>query len=717
MQLKKYLLRTFLDYSTQQLWAMMQGRMIVRYDDGTEEEVSFKDIVYSSYAWEFHRRYRKTPLLPKHLARNVLGKNRMGPSTHLKLLGNAINATHDTYIMDRTQTHVQLDDGEVISVDDFKDRLSELEYRTTNQLYNYAVTGLEEYVVGIDMVHMFEVMTHPRVLQANNALPYKYDEIKAKYRDRNRLMREGQKIINEAHDVVSDTLHNDPSLDNNPLAQAVRSGLVNESQTLQCVSARGYLTDIDSDLFTHPILRGYGHGLRLIHDSGIESRSASKSLLFTKDPLREAEYFSRRLQLVSFNVQNLHHGDCGSEDYMYVTMRDKEVVDDKVKRKSDLKTYQGMFYMDDDGQLRSIKEGDKHLIGRQLKLRTIMHCHHEDPVGACSTCVGELATFVPKGSNLGHAACVTLASKSSQNVMSVKHNDGNSDVDSIILGPEYRHLFKVSADGNAYMLDPSLKDKKPKIVIPGDKAYNLSDIYLPKRVNELPISRVTQLEAVSIETHWGEGDTPPMREIVPVAIGNRLASFTHAMLDHIKRKGANAWTVDAKGFYVIDLEGWDYQDAIMSLPMKHFNMSDHSKELADMLESTVKELELRDKHVSPEAFLQEFHDLVNQKLDVNFAVNAIVVYASMIVSAENNNYSLPKPWTDSGLGVKDITMRMRSLSAEMAHENHHSVLRDPASFIDDNRMPHPFDGLLMPFEMYQHRYGAVPNLEASRQQF
>src|SRR5437763_12760913 len=102
MQLKKYLLRTFLDYTMDQLWNMMQGRMIVRYDDGTEEEVSFKDIVYSSFAWEFHRRYRRTPMLPGHLVKNIVGKKRMGPSTHLKLLGNAINATHDTYVMDRT---------------------------------------------------------------------------------------------------------------------------------------------------------------------------------------------------------------------------------------------------------------------------------------------------------------------------------------------------------------------------------------------------------------------------------------------------------------------------------------------------------------------------------------------------------------------------------------------------------------------------------------
>lgn len=714
MKLKKYLARSLLDFSIDQLWTMLTGRFILRFDNGAEIETNFKDVIHSSYAWEFHRLYRKTPLLPKHLTSVVIGNGRMGSSTHLKALGNAINSAHDAYITDRAQQFVTLDNGETIDVDEFKDRLAELEYRNTNLLYNHSIHNLEAYVVGIDMKQIYEVMSHPTILNTNNALPHLYEEIERKWSDRNYRMKEGQKIIDNAHDVVRKTAHTAPELRNNPLAQVMISGLVNESQTLQVISARGYLTDINSDLFTDPILVGYGHGLRTIHDSGIESRSASKSLLFTKDPLREAEYFSRRLQLVSFNLQNLHHGDCGSTDYIELTIRDTEYAPDgKVKTKSDLDTFQGKIYLAEDGTLKALQKSDKHLIGRQIKMRSVRHCWHEDPVGVCSTCVGELVNYLPKGSNLGHVACVTLASKSSQNVMSIKHNDGNSNVDSIVLSPEFRHLLKVSMDGNSYMLEPSVQKLSPRIIIRSEDAGNLNDIFLPKRVEEMAIGRVTNLTNIAIQVIVEGVPTEPVP--VMVALGNRLASFTHPMLNLIKRNG---WSHNERGHVVIDMEGWDYQDAFLSLPMKHFNMSDHSKELADMLESTVTELEIRDKEVDPTAFMLEFHDVVNQKLDVNFAVNEIVVYASMIVSAENRDYGIPKPWTTAGLGVKDITMRYRSLAAEMAHESHHAVLLSPASYVDTNRMPHPFDGVLMPFEMYQHKYGFAPQtMEPSSQQF
>ncbi len=715
MKIKRYLARTFLNYTTAQLWSLVTGRMVLKFDDGEEKEISFMDLLQSSYGWEYHRRFKNTPLLSKHLASFVIKDGRLGPGTHLKQLGNCINSAHDAYITDRNQRMVTLDNGSQMEIEDFKDALCLMETEATNEIYNDYVTRLGEFAMSVDPVEAFQLMHHPQIEQANNALPYLYKSLEEKIQERQFLMKEGQKLINHAHKVVHDVMWHDPIGKLNPISELVRSGLINESQTLQCLSARGYLTDINSDLFTHPILVGYMHGMRSAHDTLIESRSASKSLIFTKDPLRAAEYFSRRLQLVSFNVQNLHHGDCGSTEYMHVAMRDVQLDGDgKVATKSDLETFEGKLYMDDDGTLKPITPGDKSLLGRMLKLRTVRKCCHPDPVGVCSTCVGEMATFIPRGTNIGHAACVTLASKSSQNVMSVKHNDGNADVESISLSPHYRAFFKISMDGNSYMLEPKIQAVKPKLVIPVAKVNNLSDIFLPKSVEELNIARVTQLTDIALLTYPGGPDQVP--EITPmmVALGNRLASFTHPMLDYIKTHG---WTIDVKGNYVVDLEHWDYQNAIMSLPMKHANMSDHSKELADMLESTVTELRARDKEVNPSAFMLEFHDLVNKKLSVNFAVNEIVVYGAMIVSAEENNYGLPKPWTKEGLGVKDVTMMMRSLSAEMAHESHYQVLYNPASYIHTNRMPHPFDGLLMPFEMYQHRYGLAPKLERNQQAF
>ena len=117
-----------------------------------------------------------------------------------------------------------------------------------------------------------------------------------------------------------------------------------------------------------------------------------------------------------------------------------------------------------------------------------------------------------------------------------------------------------------------------------------------------------------------------------------------------------------------------------------------------MLESSVDKLQERDHIASPDAALVELFDLVNDKLSVNLAVLDVVLYASMIVSAENGNFMLPKPWTDNGLGIMRMSMANRSLSAAMAYEGHREIIVNPDSFVNTNRPNHPMDRILTYFE-------------------
>ena len=132
-------------------------------------------------------------------------------------------------------------------------------------------------------------------------------------------------------------------------------------------------------------------------------------------------------------------------------------------------------------------------------------------------------------------------------------------------------------------------------------------------------------------------------------------------------------------------------------------MSDHSRDIAMMLESRVEELQQRDKGVSPDAFLGDFFDLVNDKLNVNLAVIEVIVYAVMIVSAEDGDYSLPKPWTDCGLGVMKDTIKNRSGAVAMAYEGHREFIVNPTSYTTSNRTDHPMDGILMPAQVFPHQ--------------
>lgn len=653
--MEKILARDLLKQTTQQLWQSLSGRFILVFDDG-ELVTNHKETKYTSYAWDFFRKYPGTPILKKHHLREVLKNTRLSPKTHLKLLGNVVWTIHDTF------PDVDLD------------QIAREVYLKTNEMYNDLSIRLEEYAGSIDILDFIQALDTPAIKDSNNNLEPNPVSIDKNY----------QTILN--------SLATDPVLRDNPLAKAGRSGIVNSGQLLQCLGARGYLTDTDSSQFQVPVLRGYTDGIRLFHDSLIESRSAAKSLLFSKKPLQDAEYFSRRLQLMDQIVKNLHKGDCGSTDYLIWTVRDKEYDENgKEIYSGDLPRIVGKHYLDADGHLKTIGPNDHHLIGKSLKFRNVLSCRHPDPFGICSTCFGALANTVPANSNIGHMCCTSLTQKSSQNVLSVKHLDTTCNVESVQIHPSDRRYLSPGTDGSSYHLEKSLKGKI-KLVISAKEATNITDIREVKNVEDLNIHRVSAMTEIGIII-----DTGKMFEQVSISVGleRRLASMSYALLEHIRQKG---WEIDQVGNYVIDMEGWDRNKSILVLPLRHYNMSDHSRDIAALLESTVKDLKKRDKVVSPVSILNELYELVNSKLEVNLAILEVVIYGIMIVSAEKMDYHLPKPWTESGVGVKTAIMAFRSLSASMAYQAHRSILTNPLSFLVTDRPDHVLDQFLLPEE-------------------
>ena len=661
--MKKILAKSLLAYSTEELWQILTGSFLLEFEDGVIT-TNYKETIYSHYTWNaFHVRYPKTPLLKKHHVSSILNGGKLGSKTHLLLLGSVMWSVHDTYIKEGP-------------VD--RDYLARLVYETTNVMYNDLSHKLEEYVVSIDITDFLEVTEHPDVVDILNTL------------------NPDQHSIDLAYNKLNDLLTDPVKLKNNPIAKATQADLVNKNQVLQCVGPRGFLTDIDSVIFPVPVMRGYVKGLRLFHDSLVESRSAAKSLYFSKDPLQDTEYFSRRLQLLCQIVQNLHHGDCGSKEYLTWKVNPPVIKDGKSVYDGDLKHLLGKFYLDEEtNTLMSIKATDKHLYGKTLQIRSpVAGCAHPDPHGICSVCFGELSYSVPANTNIGHMCATSMTQKSSQSVLSVKHLDGSSIVEGIVLTPDGRLFLGVTSDQNSYLVNPVKRDNGLNIIINSFEASGLTDINLVSDVKELTISRVSEIEYIGFQSDNTEEIITP----VSVSINNRLASLTHGFLDYIKTHG---WVVNEKGNFVVNLKDWDFTKPILTLPQKHFNMSDHSSNIATMIESRVKELTDRLSTSTPSDTLVELFELVNSKLNVNIAVLEVILYAAMVVSPEKNDYRLPKPGTDKCIGVASITIPSRSLSAAMAYEYHRQVIVNPASFFNDNRPSHPMDVFMCPREVIE----------------
>jgi hypothetical protein len=666
--LKRISARYLTTLTTEQLWQTLHGEFVLVFDDG-EIATNAKETLYSAYAWRLHREFPKTPMLKKHHVQHTLKGGKLGSKTHLSLLGDVMWSTHDAY------------EAEVDGVQ-FRDTLAKIVYELTNEMYVDLSYRVEADVVSLDITDFIEIIDHSDISSVLDKLTPDQDS------------------IDRAYSAITGVLSSKDKLPGNSVVKAVQAGLVDKNQILQCLGPRGYLTDIDSVIFKTPVMRGYVQGLRSFHDSLVESRSSAKSLYFSKSPLEDAEYFSRKLQLLCQIVKNLHPGDCGSQHYLTWNVRPPEYDGTIVIYKGDLEYINGKYYIDRaTNKLITIKKTDKHLYNKTLEIRSVVAgCNHPDPHGICATCFGELAYSVPENTNIGHMCATSMTEKSSQSVLSVKHSDGSSVVEGITLPAEYRKYIDVTPDQYSYVLPVSLKGRSVKLIVQQVEANGLTDISLVESVNDLNITRVTAITGLSIkisDTNKETGEITDDIMYIPVNIGKRLASFTYSLLAHIKEYG---WVLDSDGNIVVSMDHWDYSQPILTLPLKHYNMSEHSSEISAIIESRVEQIGDRDTDESPAATLFDLFELVNSKLTVNIGVLEVIIYSAMVVSARNNNYDLPKPWTTKGLGISGSTITGRSLSSAMGYERHRDTIVSPASFFSEHRPSTPMDAFLMPAE-------------------
>ena len=662
------LAETLLAYTTEQLLEILTGSFTLRFVDG-DVDTNYREVIYSSHVWDFHRKYTGVPLLKSHLVTTTLNGKRLGSGTHLALLGDVMWDTYECY---KNKPGFE-------NIVAFRNDLSKMVYEADQAMYNTLIYATEAHVVSLDILDFLEVRDYPAVaIVLNNLTP-------------------DQKSIDLAYKTIDNALMNDQGLSSNRIAKAYKSNLINRNQTLQCLGPRGYLTDIDSIMFDVPIMRGYFEGIRRMHDSMIESRSGAKHLTFSKDIIRKAEYFSRRLQVLCQTFKNLHVGDCGSTAYLEWQVK-PGYKDNTKSFKGDLHHLRGKNYLDETtNTLKVITANDVHLVGKLIKLRSVVAgCSHPDPYGVCSTCFGQLSDSVPDNTNIGHLCATTMAAQSTQMLLSTKHHESSSMISGIVLHKSFSKHMKVSKDTMSYLFAEDIKELSPQLIIKQKDVFGLTNIDIVEDINSLVVSRVSATKAIGIRTMIGLDDlTYPVYDnvTVPVSIGKRMASLTTEMLFYIKKEG---YAIDDKGNVIINLTNWDFDLPVMIMPMKHYNMGDHSAEIARIIESVVVDFDKRATEKAPAETLYQLYEVVNEKLDINLAVLEIIIGASMAIDPVNNNYSLPKTWTTKAMGVASLTIVNRSSSGPMAYEGQREVIYSAKSFFNEGKPSHPMDVFLMP---------------------
>lgn len=639
------------------------------FDDGEIILSTREQTFYSRYIWMVHDKYPGTPLLRRHFVTSATGDKPMDSNTHTKLISTAIRDTITTYDLKDPQS---------------RETLQELAFKIPNLIMNEVMIVSLSHVTTIDITDFTNLADYQPMADVRATLkaddPFIDDTIRS------------------AYDSCLNIVMTDKNLDTNNLVTAVRCGMVSANQFVQCSVARGVPSYKNGVVMGEPILTNFTEGMYRLYDILAEGQSAAKAMDMQEDPLKETEYFARRLQLLTMTIRRLHRGDCGSRNYTpWRVEGPKKDSNGKVIYKGDVANLLGKYYLDEEKSTpekhvyKVITEADKHLEGQLIHMRVAYRCNHADKYGVCDTCFGNLSYNVSRFANLGHICAATMTQQSSQSVLSTKHLDASSLAALILLGSTTAKYFTTNSKKNAVFFRPELKGRVTSFVVSQAEAVGLVDIkVLPwDKINPSRVSEIENIE-LSITTKKDEVTTLT----VDVKQSDKKGMFTLEFLKHLKEKG---WTTDSRNMFVIDVTDWDFSKPVFKFPDVEYSYSDHSKQIADLIEYLKLKGDKKKSILSPDILHQELFKLVNSKLNVSSSCLEVIIYSLMVDG--HGTYGIGRNVPEEILGLADEIIKNRTLSTAYGYENVANTLKNPASFFNNNRPNSPFDVLISPYEV------------------
>lgn len=642
-----YKARDLVNYTRQEIWSLPRDRkFLVEFDDGVLATTAV-DTIISWYYWCFWRRWPDAPLLLSH----HLGGKDLTKKVQLQLLSRCLysNFLHHRKTGGRTSIEEYWADG----------------YNAVNLMYNHLSNDGEESVPTVSAADFVNVVNHPEI-RAINA-----------------QMRPTPGSIKAGHAKIQKILRTDEAMDNNRIAIGIRNGLQSPGQVNQVVSALGYRTHKNSQLFPRPVLSSFTEGIVSLADSLMESQSAGKAIQATKIPLQDTQYYNREMQLETCAVAWIDQEfDCGT----------KETVPFAVRSTRDLEDLWGMWMVREDGSLAMLEptdEMEREVVGKTIRLRSALTCAHPDEQSICSCCFGEIFWSIPFDSNIGHVSVVEICEKISQIVLSTKHLDASATVEPFDIRPADAQFIELGEQDNLLVLKPWVLKRYPVMRFQIEEAANLAVLDQVEEIRSLAPENVSAFTYVMMYS-------PKDRSSVPVCVsmGRRLGSFTHEFLEYLRD---TRWVMANELQYEVSLENWDFTKPMFRMPMKHRDMLEYKKEVEKYIKASSPYDERTYRPVTNEEMgqiLMGLHDLISSKLQINVTHMAVVLYSTMIRSSAAGDFRLPKPGTGREFASYNHLLEQRSLAPAMAYQSQSKVIMNTDSYMNELRHSSPLDDIL-----------------------
>ena len=689
--------KRLMEKTPQDLNARLKTNIIVRFDDGVEKPLTFREVIVNRYIWDILKLFNNLPVLSSFdITNNYVSGF---------YVSDTLNKTYETilrYLIDN-----------VMEPMGSRDPLESiwLKMQTTfNDIYNEIVFNNLDYVSTLDINTFLDVQLHP-------------DLVKAMRDVANANMNKTEEVAFAIENAYK-TLHNiltSPEYKNNKIAQGYISRTMNQKQLKQVLGPRGNITNLSEELYKKPIPSSFTSGMYGLDELGMESQTGAKSLRASTTAVSSSEFFARKLQLVMYRVEHVADGDCGQKDYVeWEVLPENDSKDNPVK--CHLPMLVGKYYLNEEtGKEEVITKHHTHLIGKKIKLRVAYKCKWSDKRCICSKCLGQMSYNIPKHSHIGHYAATVMTQEITQKILSFKHEISSANALPISINPVARNDFETKVDDNThaylrkkYVIDKvgggketifdNKKDFDLFIKVAVSSARGLADITPATDVKRFAPTSVSMLYNIwLVKKNKATGETVE----IPVEIrkGKKVGSFTTEFLLHIQKV---EYTIDNEENIVIPLEGWDMNKPLIFIPDVEFSYINFSKSISKLFGAAINggkrkiESDSEDDDIysinTQDGFLHRLFTEVNSKLSVNIALFEVIVAAFSVNNYEAGDFSVAHGSPSASTRNIKTILTNGSMGGAYAYQDHMDTMMNPMAFDTTQPINHIMDVYLAPAE-------------------
>jgi len=553
-------------------------------------------------------------------------------------------------------------------------------YVSIDLVNKYLVAEVAHYAIGSSLLDILDIQFEPKLMEAIHNVSIKNSKVS----------------IDEAYNVLDEVMKL-PKFNNNPVSLLYRSKMVSIGQMRQLLGPRGFVTEMDSKIFTIPMSNSFTLGFKGIYDAAIESRAGAKAMYLSSKAIQDAEYMARELQLATMTIENVHRGDCGKPTYVDFYVRPDEYNGNgELERKGDLTNLIGKRYKFKDNVERIIDGTEEHLVGEYIQLRMAVYCGLPDKHSICSACIGEIADSILDHQNLGHITSTSGSAGMSQALLSTKHLLTSAVTASIKLDPSVSK-FMLVRNNEKLLFKAGVLGKKIKNIYLKFKqreAWGIDNIMNVKDIFSININKVSRLSSVILVI---ESKKESVEIELNLKYATRRAVFSIDMLSHIIKNGYS--TLDEE-YYMVDINNFDNKRPVFIYEKVEFDFAALIKEFKSMLK-TRKYKNVNGRYKSefgPHVLVQNLFELINNKLNVNIALLEVLTYAFTVQDLTNRNFDLGRNAKSRDVVAFREVIDYRSVGASFNWDNLLGKTLSPVTHVKENKCSTPMDVFFCPNE-------------------